>query len=134
ARRLFDDRNSYKWRDYERIAAKVDQVTPRDASLWADEVIYFLTRRPPPSGMEFSYSHKLELPAPLAASLHIVSQRELDSSIKAGAFSTIATCADDDRIDELGIRKLYAHQADVSDCVVFWDRVRKPMASSRNNQ
>jgi hypothetical protein len=126
AKTLFDDRDSYKWRDYEKIAAKVDQVTPRNASLWADEVIYFLTRRPPPAGMEFSYSHKLELPAPLAASLHIISQREVDRNIKAGAFSTVATCADDDRIDELGLRKLYAHHADVSDCAVFWDRVRKP--------
>ncbi|MGI9073122.1 MAG: hypothetical protein ACR2JB_17850 [Bryobacteraceae bacterium] len=120
AKMLYDDRHSYKWRDYEEIAAKVDQVTPRTASLWADEVIYFLTRRPPPSGMEFSYSHKLELPASLAASLHIISQRDLDRSIKAGAFSTIATCADDDRIEQLGLERLYSHKADVSDCAVFW--------------
>jgi hypothetical protein len=92
-------------------------------------VIYFLARHPPPSGLEFSYSHKLELAPPLAASLHIISQRELDRSIKAGAFSTIATCADDDRIDELGLPRLYAHKAEVSDCVVFWDRVHKPAIS-----
>ena len=122
---LYDDRDSYNWRDYEKIAAKVDQVTPRTASLLADEVIYFLTRRPPPSGMEFSYSHKLELPPALAASLHIVSQRELDRSIEAGAFSTIATCADEDRIEQLGLERLYSHKAEVSDCEVFWG-IRKP--------
>jgi hypothetical protein len=122
---LYDDRHSYKWRDYEKIAAKVDQVTPRTGSLWADEVIYFLTRRPPPSGMEFSYSHKLELPPRLAASLHIMSQRELDRSIKTGAFSTIATCADDETIEQLGLERLYLHKAEVSDCSVFWG-VRKP--------
>jgi hypothetical protein len=128
---LYDDRRSYKWRDYEKIAGKVDQVTPPNASLWADEVIYFLTRHPPPSGMEFSYSHKLELPPRLAASLHIMSQRELDRRIKAGAFATIATCADDDRIDELGLDRLYAQKAEVSDCLVFWDRVRKPGISPK---
>jgi hypothetical protein len=130
AKTLYDDRNSYKWRDYEKIAAKVDQVTPRTASLWADEVIYFLTRRPPPTGMEFSYSHKLELPPSLAASLHIISQRELDSSIKAGAFSTIATCADDERIEQLGLERLYSHKAEVSDCEVFWG-IRKPGSSPK---
>jgi 4-amino-4-deoxy-L-arabinose transferase-like glycosyltransferase len=126
AKTLYDDRHSYKWQDYQRIAAKVEQVTPSNASLWADEVVYFLARHPPPPGMEFSYSHKLELPPSLAASLHIISQRELDRRIKAGAFSTIATCADDDRIDELGLARLYARKAEVSDCSVFWDRVRKP--------
>jgi hypothetical protein len=125
AKTLYDDRHSYKWRDYENIAAKVDQVTPPTASLWADEVIYFLTRRSPPSGMEFSYSHKLELPASLASSLHIISQRDLDRSIKAGSFSTVATCADDDRIEQLGLERLYSHKAEVSDCAVFWG-IRKP--------
>jgi hypothetical protein len=128
AKRLYDDRHSYKWRDYEKIAAKVDQVTPPTASFWADEVIYFLTRRSPPSGMEFSYSHKLELPSSLAASLHIVSQRDVDRSIKAGSFSTVATCADDDRIEELGLERLYSHRAEVSDCAVFWG-IRKPGSS-----
>jgi hypothetical protein len=123
---LYDDRHAYNWRDYESIAAKVDQVTSPTASLWADEVIYFLTRHAPPSGMEFSYSHKLELPPSLAASLHVISQRELDHRIKAGAFATIATCADDDRIDELGLPRLYTHKAEVSDCAAFWDRVRNP--------
>jgi hypothetical protein len=120
AKTLYDDRHSYKWQDYERIAAKVDQVTPRTASLWADEVIYFLTRRSPPSGMEFSYSHKLDLPPSLARSLHIISQRDLDRSVKAGAFSTVATCADDDKIEQLGLERLYSHKAEVSDCAVFW--------------
>ncbi len=131
AKRLFDDRHSYKWRDYEQIAAKVDQVTPRGAALWADEVVYFLTRRTPPSGMEFSYSHKLDLPAPLAASLHILSQRELQKQLNAGAFATVETCADDDKVEQLGLARLYRHQAEVSDCLVFWDRVRKPSASPK---
>ncbi len=120
AKRLFDDRNSYKWKDYEEIAAKVQQVTPPQATLWADEVVYFLLRRAPPSGMEFSYSHKLDLAPALANSLHIVSERDLAARLKAGMFSTVETCADDDKIDQLGLERLYAHRADVSDCAVFW--------------
>lgn len=120
AKRLFDDRNSYKWKDYEQIAAKVQQVTPPHAVLWADEVVYFLLRRTPPSGMEFSYSHKLDLPPALAHSLHIISERELARRLKAGIFGTVETCADDDKIDQLGLERLYAHRTDVSDCAVFW--------------
>jgi len=122
AKRLFDDRDSYTWNDYQKIADKVDQVTSRGAPLWADEVVYFLTRRPPPPGMEFSYSHKLEMPPKLAASLHIVSQSELDRRVKAGAFQTVATCADEDEIDRLGLRRIYSQHAEVSDCEVFWDK------------
>lgn len=120
AKGLFDSRDSYTWADYEKIAQKVDQVTPPHASLWADEVIYFLTRRQPPPGLEFSYSHKLELPPDRAALFHIISERELEKRVKAGAFTTVATCADDDKIDELGLPRLYAKKADVSDCEVFW--------------
>ena len=122
AKRLFDDRTSYTWSDYQQIADKVDQVTPREAALWADEVIYFLTRRTPPSGMEFSYSHKLRLPAPRAASLHIISQTEIDARLKAGAFATVATCADDDEVERLGLRRIYAHRAEVSECQIFWGK------------
>jgi hypothetical protein len=125
-RRLFDDRNSYRWDDYQKIADKVDQVTPPGASLWADEVIYFLTRRPPPPGMEFSYSHKLNLPAARAASLHIMPQREIDRRVKQGGFATVATCADDEEIERLGLRRVYAHQAEISECHVFWDRRQSP--------
>jgi hypothetical protein len=125
AKRLFDNRDSYKWRNYEEIAAKVKQVTPQNGTLWADEVVYFLLRQTPPPGMEFSYSHKLDLTPPLAASLHIMSERELQRRLKAGIFSTVETCADEDKIDQLSLERLYAHRADVSDCAVFWGKRTK---------
>ena len=66
-RALFDDGDSYVWTDTEMIARKVDQVTPPGGAIWADELIYFLARRPLPDGMEFSYAHEIEeMPAPQA--------------------------------------------------------------------
>lgn len=118
---LFDDRDSVVWKDYERIAAKVDEVTPRNGVLFADELVYFLLKRTPPSGMEFSYSHKLPLSPVQEAALHIVSFDELKSEIKAGKFDTVETC-DDDKIDALGLPKLFPHRADVGDCSIFWGK------------
>ena len=59
-KRLIEDRHDFRWWDFERMAIKIDAVTPPDGMLLADEHVYFLTRRPPPSGMELADSHKLE--------------------------------------------------------------------------
>jgi hypothetical protein len=96
AKSLYEHRDTYSWQTIEQIATQVDQVTPAGAPLWADEFIYFLTRRPPPAGMEFRYSHKLELPAAEAASLHILPDSQLKREVAAEVFSTIATCEDTD--------------------------------------
>lgn len=123
-RGLFKDRDAVKWNEYEDIARKIDQVTPPNGKLYADEQVYFLTKRPPPSGMEFSYSHQLELPAPREALLHLISQKELDAQAKAGKFDTAESC-NDDRIDEMKLPSLYAHKADIGDCSIFWGK-RQP--------
>lgn len=125
ARALFDDRDSVTWYDYEKIARKVDQVTPRNGTLYADELVYFLTQRPPPSGMEFSYAHKLELPQSKEALYHIVSDRELTQQVKAGKFDTVQSC-NDDRMDAMDLVNLYPHKADIGDCSVFWGKVKAP--------
>ena len=54
-----DDWDSFGWSDMEEIAQKVKEVTPPDATLWADEQIFFLLKRPVPDGMETADSHKL---------------------------------------------------------------------------
>jgi hypothetical protein len=121
---LYDKRDVYSWRDMENVARKVNEVTPAQGTLWADELIYFVSRRRPPTGMELADSHKLELlPAKLAASLHIVPKSQLDRRVKAGEFDTVATFEDADTINELGLPKTYAKKASVGDCDVFWDRV-----------
>jgi hypothetical protein len=124
AKKLYERRDDYSWHDLEEVAREVDQVTPPQAPLLADEHIYFLTRRTPASGAEFSDSQKLNLPAAVAASLHIVPRTELAKRVQAGMFSTVETCndEDDDRFRVLGLPEVYARKAVVHDCSIFWDR------------
>jgi hypothetical protein len=105
-------------------------VTPPNANLYADEQVYFLLRRTPPSGMEFSYSHKLDLPPQQEALFHIISERELNEQVKRGKFATVESCKDE-RIDEMQLPQLFPNQADVRDCSIFWGKVKtNPVAST----
>jgi hypothetical protein len=124
AKSLYDERDDFTWADVEEIARKVDQVTPPNAPLYADESVYFVTRRRPPSGMELRDSHKLELPAPLAEEMHIVNGSELDRRIKAGVFSTVETCTfPEEKIKAQGLSKLYSNHAEFDECSVFWGKL-----------
>ncbi|HEX4809434.1 MAG TPA: hypothetical protein VH325_10915 [Bryobacteraceae bacterium] len=126
ARSMYDEKvDAFGWSDMEEIAQKVKEVTPPDATLWADEQIFFLLKRPVPEGMETADSHKLQFPPAKAALLHVVPRPELYKQVKAGYYHTVATCGDDDLIAQLGLLKLYAHKADIEDCSVFWDVVPK---------
>lgn len=120
-----EDRDAMHWSDFEAIAKKVDQVTPPQGRIWGNEQIFFLTRRTPPMGMESADSHKLQLTPSLAAALHVVPRPELERQVKAGLFDTVATCADDDKIAELGLAKTYAKKQDFDDCAVYWDAKTK---------
>jgi hypothetical protein len=126
AKRLIEDRDDFRWRDFERIAAKIDTVTPLDGMLLADEHVYFLTRRPPPSGMELADSHKLEFPPATAALFHLLPQSELDRRIKAGVYDTVETCeTDEEEVQAVGLPGLYSRQMKVADssCAVFWNKI-----------
>jgi hypothetical protein len=125
AKSLYEARDVYRWRDLEEVAGKVNEVTPAGGSLFADEHIYFLTRRPPPSGMEYADTHKLDVDAAFAASVHIVPQPELERRIAAGTFSTVSLCEEPEKIQALGLPRIYARQAEIKDCRVFWDRVKR---------
>jgi hypothetical protein len=120
-----DDWDSFGWSDMEEMAQKVKEVTPPGATLWADEQIFFLLKRPVPEGMETADSHKLLFPPAKAALFHVVPRPELYKNVKAGYYHTVATCGDEDLISELGLVKLYAHKEDIADCSVFWDVVHK---------
>ncbi len=116
---LYEDSDAIAWPDLEKIAQKVDQVTPKNGVIWADEQIFFLTGRPIPEGMQFEPAHKLDMPLAQAVPLHILPGPELQRRVKAGVYATVETC-DDDKIDEFHLDKLYAHKATMSDCSVFW--------------
>jgi len=120
AKSLYADRNAFSWPDLEAVARKVDEVTPRGAPLWADEHIYFLTRRPPAEGTEVAYAEVIDLPAGLASKLHIVPLDELDRRAAAGMFGTVSTCEESEQIEELELPRLFLHSAAVGACHVFW--------------
>jgi hypothetical protein len=133
AKSLDEKREVYTWPYFEQIARKVDEVTPPGGVLFADEQIYFLTGRRPPSGFELADSHKLELlPPDVARALHIVPKSEVDRRIASRVFDTIATFEDDeDVLAAWGLSRHYAHKSEVGDCTVYWGRVpAKSVASS----
>jgi len=128
---LHQDRNKLSWRDLEAVARKVDEVTPAHGAVWADEHIYFLTRRAPAEGAEFSYAEVIDLPGDVAASLHIVSDQALDGQAAAGIFSTVSTCEEQDVIEHLNFPRLFRRQAAAGRrCTVFWEPVNSRKVSS----
>jgi hypothetical protein len=56
----------------------------------------------------------------------VIPQAELDRQVKAGLFDTLEISDDDNRIDTLGIRKMYAHSAEIGEFDVFWGKVPAP--------
>jgi hypothetical protein len=127
---LIDGYDDFSWYDVQHVAAKVKQVTPPEAVLFADEPTYFVTRHVPPPGLELEDSHKLEFPPAMAREVHVIPQKELDRQVKAGMFDVIEISDDDIRIDSLGLRKMYAHSAKVDDYDVFWDKQSAAAKSS----
>ena len=121
-RGLFDDSDSYVWADTEKIAQKTAEVTPRGATIWADELIYFLIRRDPPDGMEFSYAHEIEeMPAAQAKMLHIITASELRRRTAAGDYKTVAACYDTENTDAAKVSDYYRQKDTVKDCTIYWD-------------
>jgi 4-amino-4-deoxy-L-arabinose transferase-like glycosyltransferase len=123
---LYKDRNRLTWGDMERVARKVNEVTAPGASLWADEQVYFLTRRSPAEGTEFSYAEVIDLPEDVAGPLHIVSDNLLDRHAAAGMFSTVSTCEDQEVIEHLNLPRLFLQKSAIGSCTVFWDPARHP--------
>ena len=117
-----DGSDNFHWPDLERVAAKVDQVTPRNGVIFADEQVFFLTRRPPTPGMELADSHKLEMAPGLAAARHILPGSVLEKQVKAGRFDTIESCGTDDRVKDWGYEKMYHKKEEIEDCTVFWSK------------
>jgi 4-amino-4-deoxy-L-arabinose transferase-like glycosyltransferase len=130
AKVLVEGRDDFSWRAVKKIAAKVKEVTPPQAVLFADEPTFFETRRVPPPGLELADSHKLDFPPAKARLLHVIPQAELDRQVKAGLFDTLEISDDDNRIDTLGIRKMYAHSAEIGEFDVFWGKVPAPAKAS----
>lgn len=125
---LYDRREVYSWLDLEQLARKVDEVTPPHAVLLAEEPVYFLTRRTPPEGMEFTEAQKLNLSPAMGASLHILSRAQLAEQVRSGMFDTVQTCSgdDDQRFTALGVAPMYRQKIVIEGCTIFWDKQSGP--------
>ncbi len=130
-KQLYGDRDAVQWKDYEKIAKKIEQVTPRNEIFMADELVYFLLQRMPPPGMEFSYSHKLKLPKKQEDLYHIISEGELKKEVQSGRFYTVETCKDD-TIDAFGLDDLFPNSVDIGDCSIYWGKVKQSAAAAPN--
>jgi hypothetical protein len=122
AKALQDRDTNLHWPDLEQIAAKVDQVTPPNGVILSDEQVYFITRRPPPSGMELADSHKLEFPMERARPLHLMPESEVIKQVKAGRFNTVVNCDKNYKLTDEELLKLYKnHESFYDTCNVFWN-------------
>lgn len=120
AKSLYDRRVNYAWPDYEAIARKIEKDTPPGGHVFANEILYFLMRRRPMPGLEFYYDRLVPLPAPELAALHILPQAEINRRLSAGVFATVYYC--EDNAEDLGLPKLYRHQDEIEDCVLYWGK------------
>ena len=116
---VFDDRDATNWHDYEKIAAKIKRVTPPGKEYLADELVYFILRQTPPPGLEFSYSHKLELPPNEEALYHVISSKELKKQIAKGRFQTVETCKDE-IAEDFKLGDYFPNKQEFDDCTVYW--------------
>ncbi len=124
AKYVFDDRDATNWHDYEKIAEKIKQVTPPGKEYLADELVYFILRQTPPSGLEFSYSHKLELPPREEALYHVISSKELKEQIANGRFQTVETCKDE-IAEDFKLGDYFPNKQEFDDCTVYWRKAAK---------
>ena len=119
AGQIYGERDSLNWRALENVGAKVNQVTPAGAPLFADEPTFVVSHRPLPDGMEFSHAYKLDLPEAQNRLLHILPQARIDQMIRQKEFATVEIC-DDDEIERLKLNSLYSEHWSDSGCTVFW--------------
>jgi hypothetical protein len=118
ARTLYNDRDLSTWPEYEEMARMLVAATPPGKQMFTDEGVYFVAKRRAPRGMEFGYSHKLNLPPERLAALHITTESELQRQLAAGVFGSAATC-DNDTVDTYSLDKIFQHKEDLHDCSVF---------------
>jgi hypothetical protein len=118
---LYERRDLDTWAAYQRLAAKVDRVTPPNQPVLAVEPIYFLTNRRPPPGHELSYTHLVNLPPAEAALMHILNEAEVKRQVQSGTFATVYSC-EEEEIAGYGLKTLYKQHVDLEGCTIFWDR------------
>jgi hypothetical protein len=121
-RNIWDYSGDYhNWPEYEDIARKLAEVTPPGKQIFAEEELYFLTKRRPSFGLEFQSSQRLKLlPPDRLAALHVTPESELKRQLAAGFFWSAATC-DDDMVSDYDLDKTFQNKVKVHGCPVYWN-------------
>jgi hypothetical protein len=119
-RTLAQQTDKMSWGDLAKVSQAVRAVLKPSDTLYADEHIYLLTGRMPPSGLEWNGNHKIDMPLAQARPLHVLPQAELDKEVKRGDFSVFESCEEDD-VKRLGVEDLYAKKQQIGSCFVFHD-------------
>jgi hypothetical protein len=109
----------YTWPELEQLAHAVDTRIPPGAAFVADEQVYYLARRLPPSGMELNDSHKLHFDAAQMAALHLLSEAEIERRIRSGAYALVESCSEYESFEDAAAAR-YKRQAKVVECLVYW--------------
>ncbi|MBI3665494.1 MAG: glycosyltransferase family 39 protein [Acidobacteria bacterium] len=125
-RSAYAERRSFQFglRHIEDLAREINQVTPNNGLLWADdETVYFVAQRLPPPGMEHLNAGRLELPPGFAAFLHVVLRSQVEERLAAGGFATVLIWPTDPRVESMGLPRLYARRKTVHGYDLFWDRL-----------
>jgi 4-amino-4-deoxy-L-arabinose transferase-like glycosyltransferase len=109
---------AYTWHDFEPLARRVNELLPPGAPFLADEQVYFLTRRTPPSGMELTDSHKLAFAAADMRALHLVSEDEVERRIRARAFTLVESCGEYEAFDNAAA-ETYRQKIKMGNCTIY---------------
>ena len=125
ARIIYDNGEVYRWRDLQKVAAKIRQLEPATAVIYAEEPLYFLLNMDPPQGMQFAYSRELDLPPAESALYHIVPQKIMDQRLRDGKFDMAEICMDQDAVKRLQLNTLFRQTTEVEYCDLFWDPVTR---------
>jgi hypothetical protein len=118
---LADDHDTWTWKDLEGIAAQVASAAPPGAKIYADEQIYFLLGHTPAPGLEWSDTLKFESATAELKKYGIVTSDELTRRVRAREFDVVESCSEKER-GRLRFDRLFAHNKEIEDCVVYWGR------------
>lgn len=98
--------------------------------LFADERIYFLTRRTPPPGMEWRGTRKIDLPMAEAVAAHVLPEAERIRLVRMGAVDTFETCSPVDLVS-FQPDPVYREKFEMNGCFAYWGP-RSRSAESRS--
>lgn len=108
------------WTDTEKVAAFINEVTPRDVPIYSsDGAVYFAARRIPLTGFENNYAFELELPPAKQSLLRIVDHRQIYASVAEGKFGAAIAWSQKEAA-RLNLDSFYTERLDFPGHHVYW--------------